>query len=177
MSVTIRACLTTTLLVALVAGGQFLPSTALADEQLPQEMHNVTYRARIDGVSRGLTITYNVSDTAVETANPTVLPGQTFEANAVMADPAHAGMEISIRWPYTANLHCEILVDDALTAQADDFIAPRFLPQSNDPGYGVMACGGPLANAAAVDAGEAVNTTAVPEPAPEASPSEVAPPN
>jgi hypothetical protein len=106
-----------------------------------------------------------------------VLPGQTFEANAVMADPAHAGMEISIRWPYTANLHCEILVDDALTAQADDFIAPRFLPQSNDPRYGVMACGGPLANAAAVDAGEAVNTTAVPEPAPEASSSEVAPPN
>jgi len=34
----------------------------------------------------------------------------------------------TIRWPYSANLHCEILVDDTLVAQADDFIAPRVLP-------------------------------------------------
>jgi hypothetical protein len=124
--------------------------TALADDSAQQ--HNVTYRARIDGVSRGATITYNVKDTEVETANPTMLPGQDFEANAVLADPQHAGMEISIRWPYTATLHCEILVDDAIAAQADDFIAPRLLPQSNDPGYGVLPCGGQLANAAAVSA-------------------------
>jgi hypothetical protein len=152
MSFTPRACLTATLLAAMLAGGQVLPSTALADEQPSQELHNVTYRARVDGVSRGLTITYNISDTEVETATPTMLPGETFEANAVLADPQHAGMEISIRWPYTANLHCEILVDDAITAQADNYIAPRFLPQSNDPGYGVMPCGGQLANAAAINA-------------------------
>lgn len=129
-----------------------MPSIASADEEPPQELHNITYRARVDGVSRGLTITYNISDTEVETATPTVLPGETFEANTVLADPKRAGMEISIRWPYTANLHCEILVDDAITAQADDYIAPRFLPQSNDPGYGVMPCGGQLANAAAISA-------------------------
>jgi len=127
---------------------QLTPAIALAD----QVLHNVTYRARIDGVSRGATIIYNISDTEVETANPTILPGQTFEANAVLADPQHAGMEISIRWPYTANLHCEILVDDAVTAQADEYIAPRILPQSNDPGYGAMPCGGQLANAAAIGA-------------------------
>jgi hypothetical protein len=150
MSSTARACVTAAVVAALVGGSQLFPVTALADDSAQQ--HNVTYRARIDGVSRGATITYNVKDTEVETANPTMLPGQDFEANAVLADPQHAGMEISIRWPYTATLHCEILVDDAITAQADDFIAPRLLPQSNDPGYGVLPCGGQLANAAAVSA-------------------------
>ena len=147
MNATIRVGLTSACLAVATASGLFAAPTALGEE-----LHNVTYRARIDGVSRGLTITYNVSDSEVETANPTVLPGQMFEANAVLANPQHAGMEISIRWPYTANLHCEILVDDAITAQGDDYIAPRLLPQSNDPGYGVMPCGGSLANAAAVSA-------------------------
>jgi hypothetical protein len=149
MSWTTRSVATASLTVLLV-GAQLTPAIAMADNQ--QMLHNVTYRARIDGVSRGATVTYNISDTEVETANPTMVPGQTFEANAVLADPRHAGMQISIRWPYTANLHCEILVDDAITAQADDFIAPRLLPQSNDPGYGAMPCGGELANAAAVSA-------------------------
>ena len=124
MSVTIRVGLISACLAATVATGQLTAATALADE-VQQQQHNVTYRARVDGVSRGLTITYNISDTEVETVSPTVLPGQTFEANALTY--LKAGMEISIRWPYTANLHCEILVDDAVVAQAEDFIAPRFL--------------------------------------------------
>lgn len=156
-------------LAATIALGQVDPATALADEAEPQQ-HNVTYRARIDGVSRGLTITYNISDTEVETATPTVLPGQMFEANAVLSDPQKAGMEISIRWPYTANLHCEILVDDVITAQADDFIAPRFLPQSSDPGYGVMPCGSELANAAAISAANTASTTPPPGPPPDTPP-------
>jgi len=162
MNGTIRVGLVSACLAATIAVGQLTPATALADEA-DQQQHNVTYRARVDGVSRGLTITYNISDTEVETADPTILPGQTFEANAVLADPQKAGMEISIRWPYTANLHCEILVDDVVAAQADDFIAPRFLPQSNDPGYGVMPCGGQLANAAAISA---ANTPPEPSEAP-----------
>jgi len=147
MYATIRVGLASACLALVTAAGQLIAPTAQAEE-----LHNVTYRARVDGVSRGLTVTYNISDTEVETATPTILPGQIFEANAVLANPQHAGMEISIRWPYTANLHCEILVDDAITAQADDYIAPRLLPQSNDPGYGVMPCGSELANAAAVNA-------------------------
>ena len=71
----------------------------------------------------------------------------------MIADPAHADIEISIRWPYYRQ---PALRNPSSTtrspAQADDFIAPRFLPQSNDPGYGVIACWRPLANAAAVDA-------------------------
>ncbi len=169
MNGTIRVGLVSACLAATIATGQFATGTAVADEA-QQQQHNVTYRARVDGVSRGLTITYNVSDTEVETASPTVLPGQTFEANAVLADPQKAGMEISIRWPYTANLYCEILVDDAIVAQAEDFIAPRFLPQSNDPGYGVMPCGGQLANAAAINAANSASVEPSPEPAPEATP-------
>jgi hypothetical protein len=172
MSSTARACLTTTLVAALVGGSQLIPVTALADNPQPQQ-HNVTYRARISGVSRGATITYNISDTEVETANPTMLPGQDFEANTVLSDPKHAGMEISIRWPYTANLHCEILVDDEITAQADDFIAPRLLPQSSDPGYGVMPCGAQLANAAAISA---ANTPPANAPANQPPPAQPPPP-
>jgi hypothetical protein len=172
MSSTARGCLTSTLVAALVGVSQLIPVIALADNSTPQQ-HNVTYRARIDGVSRGATITYNISDTEVDTANPTMLPGQNFEANTVLSDPKHAGMEISIRWPYTATLHCEILVDDEITAQADDFIAPRLLPQSNDPGYGVMPCGAQLANAAAISA---ANTPPVNAPANQPRPTEAPPP-
>jgi hypothetical protein len=178
MSATIRVGPVVVCLAAVIAAGQLSAATALADDRPQQVLHNITYRARIDGVSRGATVTYNISDTEVETATPTMLPGQLFEANAVLADPQHAGMEISIRWPYTANLHCEILVDDALTAQADDFIAPRLLPQSNDPGYGVMPCGGSLANAAAVSAASTPPAGAPPNAAPpNPAPPNPAPPN
>jgi hypothetical protein len=173
MSSTARACLTTALVAALVGGSQLIPVTALADNPQPQQ-HNVTYRARIDGMSRGAKITYNISDTDVETTNPTMLPGQDFEANTVLSDPKHAGMEISIRWPYTANLHCEILVDDQISAQADDYIAPRFLPQSNDPGYGVLPCGAQLANAAAISAANQPPASPANQPAP---PPAAAPPS
>ena len=54
---------------------------------------------------------------------------------------------ISIQWPYSANLHCEILVDDQLFAQADQFIGPKLTPARDDPDYGAMHCGAPLSNA------------------------------
>ena len=152
MSSTTRRWFAIAAAAVVAAAGPIALPLASADDPAGGS-HNVTYRARIDGVSRGLTITYNRTDTEVETANPTVLPGETFEANAVLADPKKAGMEISIRWPYTANLHCEILVDDEITAQSDTFIKPTLLPQSSDPGYGLMPCGAGLANAAAVNAG------------------------
>jgi hypothetical protein len=176
MSCPKRACLTMTLFTAMLGSGQLTPATALADEVPQQAVHNVTYRARIDGVSRGALITYNMNDTQVQTANPTMLPGRTFEAQTVLADAGHAGMEVSIRWPYSANLHCEILVDDAITAQADHFVAPRVLPASDDPGYGALQCGAPLANAAAVAAGgNVVNTNPVGAPAADTPPAEPAP--
>lgn len=106
--------------------------------------HNVIYRARADGTSRGAVVAYKQDDQNVNSAQPTMLPGQTFEVNTVLNDPKHAGMQISIQWPYGSNLHCEIVVDDQIVAQADQFIAPRFFRVKDDPLYGTLQCGAPL---------------------------------
>lgn len=109
--------------------------------------HNVTYRARVDGLARGALVSYRISDTQVNTADPTMLPGRTFEATAVLTDAAEAGMRISIQWPYSANLICEILVDEQMVAAASEFISPRLTPARDDPDYGALNCGAPLTNA------------------------------
>ncbi len=119
--------------------------------------HNVVYRARVDGVSRGASITYKLSDAEFNTADPTMVPGRTFEATGVVSKPQDAGMQVSIQWPYSASLHCEILVDAQIVAKADRFIAPRITPQRDDPGYGVLSCGTvtnfPTGNTEPMDAG------------------------
>lgn len=109
--------------------------------------HNVTYRARVDGIARGALISYRISDAQVNSADPTMLPGRTFETTGVLSDPAEAGMRISIQWPYSANLVCEILVDDQIVAAASQFIGPRLTPADDDPDYGALNCGAPLTNA------------------------------
>lgn len=136
------------------AGSQLIPATAQAQpdgtetELQPapdqQILHNIVYRARATGTSRGAVVAYKMDDQNVNSAEPTLLPGQTFEVNAVLADPKLAGMEVSIDWPYGSNLHCEILVDDQIVAQADQFIAPRLLRPKDDPLYGMLQCGAPL---------------------------------
>jgi hypothetical protein len=139
----------------MLAGSQLLPASALADpangsetqvQPAPGEelLHNVIYRARADGTSRGAVVAYKIDDTNVNSEQPTLLPGSTFEVNTVLADPKQAGMEVSIQWPYGSNLHCEILVDNQVVAQADEFIAPRLLRPKNDPLYGVLQCGAPV---------------------------------
>jgi hypothetical protein len=35
-------------------------------------------------------------------------------------------------------------VDDQLVAQADDFVAPRVLPQRDDPDFGSLTCEAPV---------------------------------
>jgi hypothetical protein len=90
--------------------------------------HNVTYRARVDGIARGALISYRISDAQVNSADPTMLPGRTFETTGVLSDPGEAGMRISIQWPYSANLVCEILVDDLTIAAASQFVGPRLTP-------------------------------------------------
>jgi hypothetical protein len=115
-------------------------------EPAPQAelLHNITYRARIDGVSRGARITYAAEGDQTQMANPTMVPGRIFEAQTVLPASKVASMRLSIDWPYSANLHCEILVDDAVVAQADDFVAPRVLPQRNDPEFGSLTCEAPV---------------------------------
>ena len=118
--------------------------------------YNVVYRARVDGASRGATISYTIADGQVNTATPTMVPGRTFEATGVVSTTQNAGMQVSIQWPYSASLHCEILVNDQIIAEAEQFVAPRFTPQHNDPGYGVLSCGSvanfPTGNTAPIDA-------------------------
>ncbi len=128
------------------------PTESAAPVAADQQLHNITYRARIDGVARGALITYKINDTQVQSADPTMLPGRVFEAQSVLSDPNLAGMQVSIQWPYGANLHCEILVDDALVAQADQFIRPRLTHADEDPDYGRLFCGAPLIKPAATGA-------------------------
>ncbi|MGI9124361.1 MAG: hypothetical protein ACR2JM_06365 [Mycobacterium sp.] len=145
--------------VALALAGVGAVGVASADDPV---QHNVTYRARVDGLARGALITYRISDSQVNSADPTMLPGRWFEATAVLTDPKEAGMRISIQWPYSANLHCEILVDDQMVAQADQFIRPRAIPARDDPDYGAMNCGAPLSNAPGLPAGDAATPPAAP---------------
>jgi hypothetical protein len=167
------------------------PATALAqpgtepaepqpapDAAVPEVLHNVIYRARADGTSRDAVVAYKQDDANVNSATPTMLPGQTFEVNTVLDDPKKAGMQVSIGWPYGSNLHCEILVDDQIVAQADQFIAPRFFRVKDDPLYGTLQCGAPLdipvAGVPNVDSGPE-DPSAVP-PDPNAAPPAAPPP-
>ena len=150
-----RGCTTAAALAALLAGSQLIPATVLADPEGPpppepaaqgeqEVLHNIIYRARVDGVSRGATISYAAEGDQTQTANPTMIPGRIFEANTVLAASKQANMRVSVEWPYSANLTCEILVDDALVAKAEDFIAPRVVPVKDDPDYGALTCEAPV---------------------------------
>jgi hypothetical protein len=155
MSCTKRGWLAIAAVAVVGLGAQAIPITALADpetdtqteeQQAPGDglLHNITYRARADGTSRGAVVAYKIDDANVNSDQPTLLPGSTFEVNTVLSDPKLAGMTVSIQWPYGSNLHCEILVDDQIVAQADQFIAPRLFRVKDDPLYGVLQCGAPL---------------------------------
>jgi hypothetical protein len=154
MSSTKRGWLAVAAVAVVAASSQLIPAAAFAEpdgteielQPAPETevLHNIIYRARATGTSRGAVVAYKMDDQNVNSAEPTLLPGQTFEVNAVLADPQLAGMEISIDWPYGSDLHCEILVDDQIVAQADQFIAPRLLRPKDDPTYGTLQCGAPL---------------------------------
>jgi hypothetical protein len=196
MSSTTRGWVTASAAAVLLCGAQILPAVAEADPDVPSGPdvtqqsadappaapladlgpgpYNVTYRARVDGVSRGATISYAIADDQVNTADPTMVPGRTFETTGVVSQAQKAGMQVSIQWPYSASLHCEILVDDQIIAEADQFVAPRLTPQHDDPGYGVLSCGTvtnfPTGNTAPVDPPPPGDEPPPPPPAEQAPP-------
>jgi hypothetical protein len=181
MSSTKRGWLAIAAFAVVGAAAHLSPATAFADPnagpqtevQPPpgdQLQHNVTYRARADGTSRGAVVAYKIDDSNVNSEQPTLLPGSTFEVNTVLADPKQAGMELSIQWPYGSNLHCEILVDDQIVAQADQFIAPRLLHPKDDPLYGVIQCGAPIDTPITGETAVPANPAAAPPAAPAAPP-------
>jgi hypothetical protein len=123
-------------LSAAVVGPQLTSAIASAD------LHNVTYVARVDGVAPGSTATFLINDNQATTTNLSSLPGNSFEANTVLADPSKAALQVAVHWPYSANVHCEIDVDDNVVTQLDQVVKPA--QNNNDPANGVLACGAPL---------------------------------
>src|SRR6202012_5211270 len=85
-------------LTGAAVSAQLTPATARA------ELHNITYVARIDAVAPGSQATFVISNDQTNTAPLSSLPGNTFQANTVRADPHQAGMQVSSRWPYAANV-------------------------------------------------------------------------
>ena len=118
--------------------GQLTSATARAD------LHNITYVARVDGVAPGSQATFVTDSNQTNTAQLNSMPGNAFQASAVLADPAQAGVQVAIRWPYSGNVHCEIDVDDHVAVQVELLVRP--VHGSTDPGNGVLSCGAPLPN-------------------------------
>lgn len=129
-----------TAVTVITAGSQLIPATARAD------LHNVTYIARIDGVTTGSQAAFVTAGGQTNTAGLSPMPGNVFEADTVLADPQQAGMQILLRWPYSANVHCEIDVDGISAVKVDRFI--NTWAKSNDPLSGVLQCGAPLSGMA-----------------------------
>jgi hypothetical protein len=138
MSSTKHRWLAIAALTSAAVSSQLIPATARA------ELHNITYIARIDGVAPGGQATFVTNNNQTNSAGLSSVPGNAFEANTVLADPTKAGMQVSIRWPYSANVHCEIDVDNNVAAQVDQFVRPA--PGSTAPMNGVLPCGAPLTN-------------------------------
>ena len=71
--------------IAALAGAaissQLTPATARAD------LHNVTYRARVDGVAPGSQATFVTNVNQTNTASLSAMPGNGFEASTVLPDP------------------------------------------------------------------------------------------
>ena len=121
-----------------VAGAQLTPATAHAD------LHNITYRARVDALTTGSQATFVINGGQTNTTSLPSMPGNVFEANTVLPDPQQAGLRIVLHFPYSANVHCEIDVDDKVFVQVDQVVHPA--PGSTDPMNGVLPCGAPLPN-------------------------------
>lgn len=123
-------------LTGAAVGSQLAPAPAHAD------LHNITYIARIDGLAPGSQATFVTNNNQTNSAPLSAMPGNAFEANTVLDDPNRAGMQVSIKWPYSANVHCEIDVDDNVATQIDQFVKPA--AGNADPMNGVLRCGAPL---------------------------------
>lgn len=118
------------LVAVTVIDSQLAPATAHAD------LHNITYRARIDALTTGSKATFVTNGGQTNTTNLPSMPGNVFEANTVLPDPAEAGLRIVLHFPYAANVHCEIDVDDNVFTQTNQMVRP--LPGSSDPNNGAL---------------------------------------
>ncbi|BAX92441.1 hypothetical protein [Mycobacterium shigaense] len=136
MSFDVRRWLPVVAVTVIAAVSQLIPATAHAD------LHNITYRARIDALTTGSQATFVINGGQTNTTNLPSMPGNVFEANTVLPDPGQAGLRIVLHFPYAANVHCEIDVDDNVFAQVDQMVRP--VAGNTDPNNGALQCGVPL---------------------------------
>jgi hypothetical protein len=123
----------------IAAGSQSIPAISAVARA---DLHNITYRARIDALTTGSQATFVINGGQTNTTGLPSMPGNVFEANTVLPDPGQAGLRIVVHFPYAANVHCEIDVDDNVFAQQDQMVRPA--PVSSDPLNGALQCGAPL---------------------------------
>jgi hypothetical protein len=136
MSYIVRRWMPIAAVPMIAAGTQLIPAiTAMARADL----HNITYRARIDALTTGSQAIFVTNGGRTNSTNLPSMPGNVFEANTVLPDPQQAGMQILLHFPYSANVHCEIDVDDNVFTQVDQFVQPA--PGNPGPMNGVLQCG------------------------------------
>jgi hypothetical protein len=123
-------------LTVIAAVAQLNPPIVRAD------LHNITYRARIDALTTGSQATFVTNGGQTSTTGLPSMPGNVFEANTVLPDPAQAGLRIVLHFPYAANVHCEIDADDNVFTQTDQMVRPT--AGNSDPNNGALQCGAPL---------------------------------
>lgn len=134
MNAKLRIGVAAATIAALFGCGQLIPVPAAAAD----ELHNVTYIAKVDAWSSGNVVTFMRNDYETASADLDAF-GTPFEANTVMTDPSKAGMVIRLRFPTTATVHCEIKVDEVTTVKSSRFI--NTWGNTNDPHTGAMLCG------------------------------------
>jgi hypothetical protein len=120
----------------IAAGSQLIPAISA---QARADLHNITYRARIDALTTGSQAIFVTNGRRTSSTNLPSMPGNVFEANTVLPDPQQAGMQILLHWPYSANVHCEIDLDDNVFTQVDRLVTPA--PSGGDPMSGLLQCG------------------------------------
>ncbi len=141
MSVTTRIRASIAAVLLAILGSQLTAAPVRAQD----ELHNVTYIARVDAWTSGSVVTFMRNDYQTASADLDGF-GAPFQANAVLADPTKAGMVIRLRWPAAANVHCEIHVDDTVAVKSDRFVTTW--ADSSDPRNGAMLCGALLSGMA-----------------------------
>ncbi|OHU19085.1 hypothetical protein BKG76_21600 [Mycobacteroides franklinii] len=104
------------------------------------ELHNISYIARVDGLGRGISVTFKTDPVERRTEQPRLGPGENWEVNLVMDDPQQAGMTVRVLPPYGVALHCEVQVDDVVT-DSQDLTVPPALGIFNGPVNDTVTCG------------------------------------
>ncbi|ALR11950.1 hypothetical protein MYCSP_11425 [Mycobacteroides saopaulense] len=123
------------------AGGTAAVTLALlAAPASAAELHNISYIARVDGLGRGISVTFKTDPVDRRTEQPRLGPGETWEVNLVMDDPQQAGMTVRVLPPYGVGLHCEVQVDDVVV-DSQDLTVPPALGIFNGPVNDSVTCG------------------------------------